>query len=196
MITPLFRVANALPYRTATRTLPAQCRALAIGLIALIAGAGAASASPLVSAPEYALPPAASWLHGRCGRHDCNLYQIYALRNGIYLSKHSTLYKPSVIVEVGANGARGRVQLTGAPYSLCAFMHADPCSVDVRVGDVTKPFAMNYGNAMEISPAQNFVAFAGTSKFFVVSYLDERRKQVRIQFDAAQIELRPPRLDR
>jgi hypothetical protein len=146
--------------------------------------------------PEFVLPPVAGWLHGQCGRHDCNLYQEHAVRDGSYLSKHSTLYAPRIIVEVGARGSRGIVQLTHAPFSLCHSTHGDECSMEVKVGNEIMMFGFGGRGNIEIVAFDRFVTFVGESKSFDIAYLDEKRKQVVIRFNAQVPELRPARLDR
>ncbi|GGC25448.1 hypothetical protein GCM10011572_53560 [Pseudoduganella buxea] len=122
------------------------------------------------------------------------MYQSHAVRDGVYLSKHSTLYAPRVIVDVGGNGSRGRVQLTHVPFSLCASTHGDECTIEVKTGKAVLELGLDSSSPLEITPAMNFVRFAGDTKSFEVSYLDEQRKRVRIRFDAAQVELRPVEL--
>ena len=133
---------------------------------------------------SYTLPPKAGWEHGHCQRRGCQVYQETAIRYGVFQSKHSTLYPPRFRVQVGGAGRRGEVVLTNSVYSYCSYTAGKECSIVVTVSGKSKSYSVRGRGDLEFDDPQDVVAFVGASPSFILTYLDEKKRSVRLKFDA------------
>lgn len=170
------------PSRTGTPPLSALASA-ACGILML---GSCLHASAAESHGGFRLPEDPSWVKRPSGKHRIqHVYDVGTSKDRI-VGKDVPRYRRAFVgMAISRDGTYGTAEIKSGPYSHCQYTAgARDCSLTVTKGKVRRRFAFHteWSSTIVIDDMQGFVALVDGPEHFSIAYLDEKAKQVILNF--------------